>query len=282
MSEANVLVLGGPAAGKTHYAGQLLGRLRHDRQGSLQMKPGGADDLAKFEEVLGCLEEGRSAGHTPAATWVGMKCKLETQAGDEICLEWPDYAGERLASVVNNRVLPPEWRSSISAARAWMLFIRPSMLELYEDLVSRPTGLPPEHATMGTERVEGTGWDDRARYVEMLQMLLFAAGQSTHGHIVRPRLAVVLSCWDELDDDGTPEEVFRSRLPLLHAFVRGTWTEESWSVWALSALGRSLRPDSRDEDFVVQGPENFGYVIAPKSTDHNPDLTAPVAWLLKA
>ena len=73
MSAPKVLILGGPAAGKTHYAGQLLGRLRHDRQGTLRLQQGGADDLGKFEEVLGCLEEGRAAGHTPGETWTGMK-----------------------------------------------------------------------------------------------------------------------------------------------------------------------------------------------------------------
>lgn len=280
MSAPEVLILGGSAAGKTHYAGQLLGRLRHDRQGTLRLQPGGADDLGKFEEVLGCLEEGRAAGHTPGETWTGMKCQLETREGDEVLLAWPDYAGERLASLVDSRVLTPEWRKSVASARAWMLFIRPSTLKLHEDLLSRPTGLAPEHTTSATGQLHGKGWDDRARYVEMLQMFLFAAGQSTYGKVVKPRLTILLSCWDELDEEGTPEKIFRSRLPLLHAFVRGTWSDESWSVWALSSLGRALRPDTRDQDFVTQGPESFGYVIPPGTTDHNPDLTAPVAWLL--
>ena len=84
MSAADVLVLGGPAAGKTHYAGQLLGRLRNDRQGILRIRAGGEDDLRQFEEVLACLEEGRSAGHTAAATWTGMKCQLQLREGDDI------------------------------------------------------------------------------------------------------------------------------------------------------------------------------------------------------
>ncbi len=281
MSAADVLVLGGPAVGKTHYAGQLIGRLRHNRQGALKLKTGGADDLNKFEEVLGCLEEGRTAGHTPTETWTGMKCQLETRNGAEIILEWPDYGGERLSSIVEKRVLPPEWRKSIAAARAWMLFIRPSTLKLYEDLLSRPTGLPPENIMTGARIVEGAGWDDRANYVEMLQMLLFAAGQPTFDRILRPRLAVVLSCWDELDENGSPEQVFQSCLPLLHAFVRSIWSDESWSAWALSSLGRALEPDSRDDEFAMRGPENFGYIIPPGSTDQESDLTAPVAWLLE-
>ena len=257
MSSPEVLILGGPAAGKTHYAGQLLGRLRHDRQGTLRLQRGGADDLGKFEEVLSCLEEGRAAGHTPGKTWTGMKCQLETREGEEVLLAWPDYAGERLTSLVDSRVLTPEWRTSVASARAWMLFIRPSTLKLHEDLLSRPTGLAPEHTTSVKGQLHGKGWDDRARYVEMLQMFLFAAGQSTYGKVVKPRLTILLSCWDELDEEGTPEKIFQSRLPLLHAFVRGTWSDESWSVWALSSLGRALQPDTRDQDFVHPGPREL-------------------------
>ncbi|HUT71935.1 MAG TPA: hypothetical protein VMW89_14800 [Desulfatiglandales bacterium] len=281
MSAVDVLVLGGPDTGKSHYAGQLLGRLRYNRQGVLKLRPGGADDLNKFEEVLRCLEEGRTAGHTPTETWMGMKCQLETRNGAEVQLEWPDYAGERLDSIVERRILPREWRKSISAAHAWMLFIRPSILKLHEDLLSRPTELNPDQRTLGEHLVKRAGWDDRARYVEMLQMLLFASGQSTFKQISKPRLAVVLSCWDELNEDRTPEKVFQSRMPLLHAFIRSIWSGESWSAWALSSLGRALDPNSRDDEFARRGPENFGYVIPPGSTDQDPDLTSPVAWLLE-
>jgi len=280
MSASDVLVLGGPAAGKTHYAGQLLGRLKNDRHGALRLRPGGADDLRKFEEVLACLEEGRAAGHTPAKTWTGMKCQIETRNGDQILIEWPDYAGERLASIVDNREITAEWSASISAARAWLLLIRLSTVSLHEDLLTRPTGLTPEHAAADERRVDGAGWDDRARYVEVLQMLLFAAGQPVFRPVAGPRLAIVLSCWDELDESHPPEEVFRARLPLLHAYVRSTWAEGSWTAWGLSSLGRALNPDSRDDEYARRGPENFGYVIRPGTTDRHSDLTAPVAWLL--
>ena len=170
-----------------------------------------------------------------------MKCQLRTRNGEEFVLEWPDYAGERLSSLVERRILTAEWRKSISAARAWMLFIRPSILQLHEDLLSRPTGLPPEHTTMKACHVAEKGWDDRARYIEMLQMLLFVTSQSTYGRVVRPRLAIVLSCWDELDDGSSPKGVFRDRLPPVEAFVLSSWADDSWLIGGLSSLGRALQ-----------------------------------------
>lgn len=280
MSTPDILVLGGSGAGKTHYAGQLLGRLRHDRQGKLRLRPGGIDDLSKLEEVLSCLEEGRAAGHTPAETWTGIRCAMETSDGTSVILEWPEYAGERLFSMIEKRVLANEWRASVSRAAGWILFVRPSTLKTYEDLLERPTGVPPARASEVDTAIEGKGWDDRARYVELLQMLIFAAGQSTFQRVLRPRLVVVLSCWDELESTGTPEEVFASRLPLLDAFVRSTWRESTWSVWGLSSLGRALSQNTRDSEFANIGPEHFGYVIPPGSLDQVKDLTAPIAWLL--
>lgn len=280
MSAPEVLVLGGSGAGKTHYAGQLLGRLRHDRHGKLRLRPGGVEDLSKLEEVLSCLEEGRAAGHTPAETWTGIKCELETSEGTNFLLEWPEYAGERLFAIVEQRVLPVEWRESVSRATGWILFVRPSTLQVFEDLLERPTGVPPEHTQSAEVTVDGKGWDDRARYVELLQMLVFAAGRSTFERTSTPRLAVVLSCWDELEGTGTPEETLGARLPMVDAYIRSTWRVGAWSVWGLSSLGRALSQVEQDADFAKLGPENFGYVVPPDGTEHDKDLTAPVAWLL--
>lgn len=281
MLPADVLVLGGSGAGKTHYAGQLLGRMRHDRSGRLRLRPGGVQDLSKLEEVLACLEEGRAAGHTPAETWTGVRCALESADGAQVMLEWPEYAGERLFSITERRVLPPEWRALATAAKGWLLFIRPSTLQCYEDLLVRPTGLEPERTSdQNASTLEQRGWDDQAKYVELLQMLLFASARSSFAPASRPRLAVVMSCWDELEESRSAAEVFATRLPMLGAFIRSTWEQEAWSVWALSSLGRSLSQDERDEEFAAMGPEHFGYVIPPGSSEQGDDLTAPVAWLL--
>lgn len=280
MLASDVLVLGGPAVGKTHYAGQLLGRLRHDREGVLRIRPGGEDDLRKFEDVLRCLEEGRAAGHTPGRTWTRMRCQLQERGGEIVSIEWPDYAGERLASIVDRRELTPDWQTAVSAAGAWLLLIRLATLQRHEDLLTRPAGSVSRCAAPDVDNLDGSAWDDRARYVEMLQMLLFAAGRSTSKRVRSPRLAIVFSCWDELDETGPPERALAGRLPLLHAFVRNMWADCAWSAWGLSSLGRDLKPDVCDDDFVTSGPENFGYVIPPGEVDRNSDLTAPVAWLL--
>lgn len=282
MSEREVLVLGGSGAGKTHYAGQLLGRMRYNRQGKLRLELGGAEDLARLEEVLACLEEGRAAGHTPAETWDGIKYALSTEAGDQVFLEWPEYAGERLFNIVEQRMLPEEWRQSVQRANGWLLFIRLSTLKKYEDLLGRPIGSADRNSAASDLPMLENGWDDQAKYVELLQMLQFASDCSNFLPFKRPKLAVALSCWDELQISGsTPEEVLRERAPLLHMFLRTNWQPDSLTVWGVSSLGQSLDQSERDEEFALSGPENFGYVVPPGSTQTHPDLTQPVEWLIR-
>ena len=281
MPVANVLVLGGSGVGKTHYAGQLLGRLRNDRKGKLSLVPGGVDDYSKLEEVLSCLENGRAAGHTSTETWTGTKCKMQTEKGEEILLEWPEYAGERLLSIIERRLISDNWRQSINAAKGWLLLLRPSMLKQPEDLLVRPVGESIPTGSQDPTDIQNSLWADQARYVELLQMLLFASGRSTFSKASAPRLAIVLSCWDELDTNRIPEEELSMRMPLLNAFVGSNWQPQSWSVWGLSSLGKALSQDNSDDEFVMQGPEKFGYVVLPGTPDRNNDLTEPVNWLLK-
>ena len=280
MAPASILVLGGPGAGKTHYAGQLLGRLRRDRKGDLRLRPGGVDNLNKLEEVLSCLDEGRTAGHTSSETWTRIRFDLERPEGGSAVLEWPEYAGERILSIVDDRIISPDWRSLVEGASGWLLLLRPSTLVRYEHLLERPSGESSQSKGSADGTVGRQDWDDRARYVELLQMMLFIARQSTSRAIGRPRLAVVLSCWDELDGQRTPEKEFAQRMMLLDAFVRSTWEQGAWSLWGLSSLGRELSPDTCDQEYVMQGPEHFGYVIPPGSTKPLTDLTAPIAWLI--
>ena len=276
-----IMVLGGSGVGKTHLVGQLVLRMRRNRQGLLRIRHGGVQNLSSLEEVLTCLEAGRAAGHTPAETWTGVKCELETVSGQSVSLEWPEYAGERLFSIVKRRAVPEEWRKSISSATGWLLFIRPSTLNLYEDLLTRPAGVTPPNALRKQSELDGNSWDDRARYVELLQILLCTAGKSSYSRIDSPRLAIVLSCWDEGTNSKSPVELFNERMPLLSSFVRSNWVGDAWSVWGLSSLGRALSQEQCDQDYAEKGPENFGYVVETHTTKMDTDLTRPIAWLMK-
>lgn len=284
MAASNILLLGGPNSGKTHYTGQLYGRLRR-RPGRLALREhdGTPSDLGPLDEVLKSLENGRAADHTSSKTWVEVQLPLVDQFGQMLDLKWPDYGGEQLLEMEMQRAVSEAWHDRLMQADGWVLLLRLQGEKVYPDALEeliKLSGRIEAKPTPGP-RSKQHGWDANARWVELLQILLHVAGHGTVRRLTRPRLAILLSCYDEQQAGSrSPSRVLAERLPLLASYIESSWSPESFSVWGLSALGRLLETSSRDDDFINDGPELQGWVIPPKGGEPDPDLSLPLAWLL--
>jgi len=277
MHTPEIVLLGGPDSGKTHFAGQLYGRLK--RNPSLLELRDTPADLSALEEVLLCLENGHAAGHTSAGTWTDVLLPLKDNRGNELDLRWPDYGGEQLRTIFTERQVTETWRSELRQADGWLLLIRLNKEITYPDALTELAKRPS--ASNGAAARAGE-WDGNARWVELLQILLHVAGVNTVSHGEQPRLAVLLSCYDELTTDGLlPSQVLAEHLPLVSAFIDSIWKPSAVSIWGLSALGCLLEQNSDNENFINQGPEYQGWVVSPDGQQDS-DLSRPLAWLLGA
>lgn len=262
--------------GKSHFGGQLLLRLNTERC-ELRMH-GAASNLTAFDEVTQRLNEGVPAAHTPAAVYYESVWPVVDKAGAVMDLSWPDYAGEQVRLLLDERRIPLEWQDRVQLADGWVLMVRPKYAKISEDILSRPLndiGGPSQF-------VERSKRSPQSQLVELLQMLSYARRIGTNTAQL-PVLAVILSCWDELEQVAgkTPQEVFSERLPLLAAFVQNNWQPERLLVFGLSALEGPLSGDKPNEKFINQGPEHVGYVVLSNG-ESNPDLTLPIAQVAQA
>jgi hypothetical protein len=96
----SMLLVGESGAGKTHYGAQLLKRLLNS-EGRFRMY-GAATNLEPFEATMECLNEGRSAAHTPTSTYVDSEWPIVAADGSTFTLVWPDYGGEQIKTLLNN------------------------------------------------------------------------------------------------------------------------------------------------------------------------------------
>lgn len=266
----SILLIGESGVGKTHYGAQLLQRLMKG-DGLLRMN-GAATNLQPFEAALEALNEGRAADHTATSIYVDSVWPVVDQAGRQAKLVWPDYGGEQIKTMIASRRIPNAWQDRIRAAQSWLLLIRLQQTRVGDDIFSRPL------ADLHGKSIENSEVQvsDQARLIELLQMLRFV-GAVTESPLDRPRLGILLTCWDELGFNGTPADALESRLPMLAAFIRSNWCAPV--VLGLSALERPLSPHERDAEYVCRGPEEFGYVVKADGS-HSSDLTVPVELLL--
>lgn len=236
-------------------------------------------DLGALEEVLHCLENGHAAGHTSVGTWSDVLLPLKDKRGNELDLRWPDYGGEQLRTIFAERQVTEAWRSELRQADGWLLLIRLKREVTYPDALAK---LAEGSSGDNGPTARAGDWDGNARWVELLQILLHVAGVNTVSHREQPRLAVLLSCYDELAaDDSPPSQMLDKHLPLVSAFIDSIWKPSAVSVWGLSALGCLLEKNSDNEQFINQGPEHQGWVVRPDG-QKDADLSRPLAWLLGA
>jgi hypothetical protein len=244
------------------------------KTGALKMS-GAPTNLEAFNTALSCLTEGKSTDHTPASTYVESVWPMTDEAGRFAELVWPDYGGEQVRSIVTHRRIPAAWHKRVRGATDWVLLIRLHSLRSEDDLFSRPLqSFAADEPQVGAAAYE---LSDQARTVELLQMLLYLAQLHLDRPLLKPRLTILLSCWDELETTGLPIDLLASRLPMLWSFVRSNWS--SPTVFGLSALERTLSMTDADEDYAIRGPEEFGYVVLPDGTK-NRDITLPIQRLM--
>lgn len=273
---ASILLLGESNVGKSHFGGQLLGRLNRE-EGALRMV-GSPTSLAPFDTVLSSLNAGLAAKHTSAASYTETLWPVTNSEGRSIDLVWPEYGGEQVSEITAQRRMSPEWRRRVETSDGWIVMVRIPNAQVSDDIFTRPL-----------LSANGNGHDpkayklsNQAKLVDFLQWLSFVRGINPLVPTSSPRLLLLLSCWDELPPaqiHSKPANVLLERMPLVSAFIQANWTQEAASVIGLSALERSLSENLEDTEYVDMGPENFGYVVTADG-EHNRDLTLAIAPLV--
>ena len=187
-----------------------------------------------------------------------------------------------MITIFEQRAVSEAWQSRLCKAEGWLLLIRLNSETTYPDALEDLTKRSEERNSANAS-ARSASWDANARWVELLQILLHVAGLGTVTRLQHPRLAVMLSCYDELKtNDLLPREVLAKHLPLVASFINSAWTPDAVSVWGLSALGCSLEKTSKNENFIDEGPECQGWIVYPEGGSSDRDLSRPLAWLLGA
>jgi hypothetical protein len=270
-SAQSMLLVGESGVGKTHFGAQLLKRLLNSN-GRFRMN-GAATNLEPFEATMGCLNDGRSAAHTPTSIYVDSEWPIADAGGREFTLVWPDYGGEQVKTLLDTRRVPAEWRDRVMTTSAWILMLRLHQLRVSGDLLSKPLASLANSTAGEASETELSKLSDQARMVELLQVLLYLRGGGVGQVNDIPQLCILLSCWDELGQTGTPASILSNQLPMFYQFVSSNWPEPI--IMGLSALERPLDKKVSDEEYVTKGPEHFGYIVTQDGSTST-DLTIPL------
>jgi hypothetical protein len=270
----SVLVLGGPSVGKTTFLMQLYGRVATEEcMFKLRQAP---ESLTAIKDGWNRLQQGFPPGHTPHGTDASLTLPVVDAVGRYIDITVPDYAGEDLRRIGEQRRFSDRWRHLAAGSDHWLLVMRLAQHPDIPDLITRPIGeLASTGPLVASEHNPSLPADMLA--VELLQVLLHTRMRE---HLPADRelhLTLVLSCWDELETPaGTkPGEVASKRLALLDSFCRSHWGAR-YRVFGLSSQGQELDEGTPAQEYLELGPQKMGWLVDPAGSN-DPDLTKLIA-----
>ncbi|MEP0266710.1 hypothetical protein [Dokdonia sp.] len=273
MSKENIsiLVVGKPNSGKSGFFGQLYNRLEYAEEGNFAKLLKTPENKIALDKVTSRYAEGKALEHTPVGDY--DKIELSIHADQKsLKLIYPDYGGEQINHLVENRRLGNNWYSAIQNSNEWILFIRLSDLNKSYDPIQKFTKIVQSGEQKSKDEIEEKLPSDQAYYIELIQMLLFYKEIGFTSQISNLELIVTLTCWDEIEnkEEKKPNELLKEHLPLFYEFLIQNWVKTSLKVIGISSQGRSLDKNNGDEEYLF---EEEGFIINSNGEKNN-DLTS--------
>lgn len=285
MAERSVVIVGLPASGKTTYLAALW-HLITGREVQTAFRFGGLrkGNWAHLNAIAARWRRAVVQERTSASGTRMVSMNLIDVEGHDLNLTFPDMPGEAYARIWEAR--------DCGADMAGMLMEGHILLFVHADAIRAPRWTVDEvtlAAAMGAGGPDGQieEWrpevaPTQVQVVDLLQLL-----RREPLDVGPRRLAVMLSAWDRVRDEGlTPEEYLRGKLPLLDQYLR--CGADSWvhCVYGVSAQGGEYDSvegtDARQEDASrlreLNMPSTRIQLVGPRGETN--DLTEPLAWLM--
>lgn len=272
----SILLIGKPHSSKTVFLSQFYSKLQKNKSKLKLYKS--VDDLSPIAGAREALASGEEPQTTPSEKSVKFYLPIQV-AENQVDLKCPEYGGEQVLSIVENRELNKEWKTSIQESNSWILFIRLNSINKSLDISD--ISYSDQYQKSTEKPISETEYkiSDQSFFIELLQILLHAKGIDSHRLNDKLKLTIALTCWDEINTQEKPYSVLKSKLPLLLDFVESNWNESYLNIVGLSAQGFSLTTPENKEKYQIEGPEEFGYLVLPDGNRIN-DITELIGQAL--
>ena len=273
----SIVVLGGPDSGKTNYIGRLWRAL--DAGSGVLHAAEQPDDLEFVIEVADHLFAG---GFAPRSEHSDERRDFEVvvaakRDGPTSRVIVPDVRGELWRDAVTNCEIDPEWMGELRQADAALLFVRVGSdqdVRALDWVTSRD--LLEKYGS-----VEDQELPTQVMLCELIRILELYLSRRKDGEL--PRLSVVVSAWDLVDNDTFvkgPMSYLEREYPLFAGRLQDI-TTLNVEIFGLSVVGGDLKSDSEYRNkFLAGALEEHGWVVINEGNGwtKKDDLTLPVAW----
>ena len=277
------LLVGLPASGKTTFVAALWHVIAsRDVAGALALEV-----LDPPTEHLNTLRNrwlrGEETHRTASSAENIATIRVRPENGDpatEIVV--PDLAGESIRLGLVDRQWTASFSEFVRGSTGVLLFVHPgTLVDAWsitdaQDIAGEEVQSPME--TDAADESAESEWHanlvpSQVKLVDLLQLFCKYIDKE------RFRLAIIVSAWDVVDDQGLPPSEWLTReLPLLDQFLISARSRLDFRVYGVSAQGGQLPKDVDRLRAYTKASDRIQVVLDDSSPTH--DITAPIRWAL--
>lgn len=277
-SRGLVLIVGLPASGKSTFLGALLHCVSNSQADSQLRLPKNVGEFKGLWELeqrwLACEEIERTVKAAESMNVISLRHKT---SGRDYELVFPDLSGERFEAQWRERQCDGEYAELVRESVGVVLMVNPEKIVDTPRLEDLPAVARLGNGVQTGDAPPPSDWDaddtsTQVKLVDLLQSLL-----ELKGGWGKEKLAVVVSLWDKVAPSGkAPEDVVRSRFPLLHQFLVASRRFDT-RFFGVSAQGGDYETD-RERLLTLSPPIERIKIVTLQPKGH--DLTLPIVWSL--
>ena len=286
MGERSVVIIGLPESGKTTFLAALW-HLITARDVETTLRFGGlhTGETSHLNSISARWRDAKVQDRTALTGNRLVKMSLLSASGNSLNVMFPDVPGEAYRRMWENRDCDNEIADILRTGDV-LLFVHADTIRAPQWIVDE-VSLSQELGLPAPEDGEEVQWHPRlaptqVQLVDILQLM------QTHPLNIGPRrLAVMLSAWDKVKDEGLkPQTYVEAKLPLLSQYLRNGADRWTSRIYGLSAQGGDYDP-AEENAVPIPAAENLRnldrastriQLIGPDFETH--DLTEPLAWLM--
>ena len=276
------LLVGLPGSGKTTFVAALwhvIASRSVDDALALQVLDAPVEHLNELSaRWLSFQEANRTSSDAEEISTI----RTEPRDGEStIEIVVPDLAGESIQRSLTERRWPKDFSAFVRGSTGVLLFVHPWKVFPHSAItdaidIAGEEPLPSSEADTANESAVNDWSSEKVptqvELVDLLQLLCEHIGNE------RFRLAVIVSAWDLVVDQGLPSGWVAKELPLLDQFLMSAQSRLDSRVYGVSAQGGRLPEDIECLMAYTKASDRIRVVLGRSEPSH--DITAPLQWVL--
>lgn len=286
MTERSVVIIGLPESGKTTFLGALWHLvIERDIETALRFHNLRSGDVTHLNAIAARWRDARVQERTAVGGNKLVSMNLLDSANTPVRVTFPDVAGEAYRRMWEERACDPDVAEILQAGGILFFIhadtIRPPQWVVDETELCKRLGLPvpegqevPWHPRLAPTQVQAIG---------LLQLL-----RKPPLDIGPRRLAIMLSAWDKVADEGLePYAYLKAKLPMLGQYLERAADGWDWRVYGLSAQGgeydstKEGAPPSEEAEALRNLDQASKRIRLIAGATETHDVTEPLAWLME-